>query len=116
MAYLKGGISQVICKVSVFRPHRAADMHLRIHNVFQKGEMLACHDAPNGAFLGWPMPLQNHGSDWTAPIATVVTKGSYRGVRHAPYDRRLSFNGPLFNDRGRKWQLGDCARFSMSLR
>jgi len=65
-------------------------MHLRIHNVFQKGEMLALSMMPDGASRWAPWPIAKSWDDWIAPIATVVTKGSYRPETlrpTAPYDQ-----------------------------
>ena len=91
-AYLKGGfLSHLAGKV--FVRTGLPNMHLRIHNVFQKGEMLDCHDAPPEITLAHAHAKT--WDDWIAAYRYRVTKGSYRPELrpNRPYDQGgLSLN------------------------
>ncbi|WP_289080017.1 glycosyltransferase family 2 protein [uncultured Sulfitobacter sp.] len=91
-AYLKGGfLSHLAGKV--FVRTGLPNMHLRIHNVFQKGEMLDCHDAPPDITLAHAHAKT--WDDWIAAYRYRVTKGSYRPELrpNRPYDQGgLSLN------------------------
>ncbi len=74
-AYLKGGfLSHLAGKV--FVRTRLPNIHVRIHNVFQNGEMLACHDRQDGIDLAHAHAKS--WEDWIAAYRYRVTKGSYR--------------------------------------
>lgn len=51
-------------------------IHVRIHNVFQDGEKLACHDPQDGIDLAHAHAKS--WEDWIAAYRYRVTKGSYR--------------------------------------
>ena len=91
-AYLKGGfLSHLAGKV--FVRTGLPNMHLRIHNVFQKGDMLACHDAATGISLAHAHAKS--WDDWIGAYRYRVTKGSYRPELrpNRPYDQGgLSLN------------------------
>jgi hypothetical protein len=74
-AYLKGGfLSHLAGKV--FVRTGLPKIHVRIHNVFQDGKMLACHDRQDGIDLAHAHAKS--WEDWIAAYRYRVTKGSYR--------------------------------------
>lgn len=74
-AYLKGGfLSHLAGKV--FVRTGLEKIHVRIHNVFQDGKMLACHDRQEGIDLAHAHAKS--WEDWIAAYRYRVTKGSYR--------------------------------------
>ena len=91
-AYLKGGfLSHLAGKV--FVRTNLPNIHLRIHNVFQDGKMLPCHDRQDEIDLAhlhaksW--------DDWIAAYRYRVAKGSYRPELgpNKPYEKGgLSMN------------------------
>jgi hypothetical protein len=85
-AYLKGGfLSHLAGKV--FVRTGLPDIHVRIHNAFQNGEMLACHDHQAGIDLAHAHAKS--WEDWIASYRYRVTKGSYRAELgpNKPYEK-----------------------------
>ncbi len=73
--YLKGGfLSHLAGKV--FVRTGLPKIHVRIHNVFQNGEMLPCHERQDGIDLAHAHAKS--WDDWIAAYRYRVTKGSYR--------------------------------------
>jgi len=64
-------------------------MHLRIQHVFQKGEMLACHDAPGTGNLAGPAHANIDWDDWIGAIATVWPKAATAPENFAAPNRPL---------------------------
>ena len=85
-AYLKGGfLSHLAGKV--FVRTGLPNIHVRIHNVFQDGKMLDCHDHQHGIDLAHAHAKS--WDDWIAAYRYRVTKGSYRPALgpNKPYEK-----------------------------
>lgn len=91
-AYLKGGfLSHLAGKV--FVRTGLPNIHVRIHNIFQDGKMMACHDRQDGIDLAHAHAKS--WEDWIAAYRYRVTKGSYRPELgpNKPYEKGgLSMN------------------------